>query len=167
MRRKVFGIVAGLLLGASACAQQWFTVSGPGAGAGETVVEIDLETVRIRNQGGEGVIRVTDNGCGFAFSGRHDHVALDRLRGDGLGTAELGGDVDGLKYFRIVETKLRDIPCEVSRTGYTGDLGFEVWIDNQYAHGFSGSRRSYGPGRAGARSGTASRARAGSPGPSS
>lgn len=47
--------------------------------------------------------------------------------------AALGGDVDGLKYFRIVKTRLRDIPCEISRTGYTGDLGFEVWIDNQYA----------------------------------
>lgn len=45
----------------------------------------------------------------------------------------LGGEVDGLKYFRIVKTKLRDIPCEISRTGYTGDLGFEVWSDNQYA----------------------------------
>lgn len=45
----------------------------------------------------------------------------------------LGGDVEGLKYFRIVKTKLRDIPCEISRTGYTGDLGFEVWIDNQQA----------------------------------
>lgn len=58
MRRKVFGILAGLLLGAPACAQQWFTVTGPGAG-GETVVEVDLETVRIRSHGGEAVIRVS------------------------------------------------------------------------------------------------------------
>lgn len=85
MRRKVFGIVAGLLLGASACAQQWFTVSGPGAGAGETVVEIDLETVRIRNQGGEGVIRVTfdvmqAHGGGYAFRSFVATAQLDCLR---------------------------------------------------------------------------------------
>lgn len=47
--------------------------------------------------------------------------------------AALGGDVESLRYFRIVRTTLRDIPCEVSRTGYTGDLGFEVWIDRQHA----------------------------------
>ena len=45
----------------------------------------------------------------------------------------LGADVAGLKYFRITKTRLRDVPCEISRTGYTGDLGFEIWIENQYA----------------------------------
>jgi aminomethyltransferase len=45
----------------------------------------------------------------------------------------LGGDVADLKYFRITKTRLRDVPCEISRTGYTGDLGFEIWIENQYA----------------------------------
>lgn len=45
----------------------------------------------------------------------------------------LGADAADLKYFRITKTTLRDVPCEISRTGYTGDLGFEVWIDNRYA----------------------------------
>jgi hypothetical protein len=58
MRRKFIGILAGLTLGAAAWAEQWFAVSGP-APQGGTVVEIDLETVRIRSQGGDGVIRVT------------------------------------------------------------------------------------------------------------
>ncbi len=44
-----------------------------------------------------------------------------------------GADVDGLKYFHAVKTKLRDIPVTITRTGYTGDLGYEIWIDNQYA----------------------------------
>jgi aminomethyltransferase len=44
-----------------------------------------------------------------------------------------GGDVANLKYFHAVPTKLRDIPVTITRTGYTGDLGYEVWIDNQYA----------------------------------
>src|SRR5688500_14622765 len=33
------------------------------------------------------------------------------------------GDVPPLKYFRLAQTRLRDIPVTVSRTGYTGDLG--------------------------------------------
>src|SRR5688500_3091723 len=45
----------------------------------------------------------------------------------------LGAAVSDLKYFRITKTRLHDVPCEISRTGYTGDLGFEVWIENQYA----------------------------------
>ncbi|MFN0150159.1 MAG: aminomethyltransferase family protein [bacterium] len=36
---------------------------------------------------------------------------------------------DGLKYFRLVQTTLRGVPVTVSRTGYTGDLGFEIWVD--------------------------------------
>jgi len=38
-------------------------------------------------------------------------------------------NLDGLKYFNFVETKIRDIPVVISRTGYTGDLGYEVWSD--------------------------------------
>lgn len=59
MRSKLFGLFAGLTLAAPAWAQQWFAVSGPGVQAGGTVVEIDLETVRIRSHGGDSVIRVT------------------------------------------------------------------------------------------------------------
>jgi aminomethyltransferase len=38
------------------------------------------------------------------------------------------GEVPPLKYFRIAPAKLRGIPVEISRTGYTGDLGFELWV---------------------------------------
>ena len=58
MRTKYLGILAALLLGATARAEQWFTVAGPESRGG-ALVEIDLETVRIRSQGGEGVIRLT------------------------------------------------------------------------------------------------------------
>lgn len=40
-----------------------------------------------------------------------------------------GVDVSGLKYFRVMSGTLRGIPVTVSRTGYTGDLGFEIWVD--------------------------------------
>ena len=38
-----------------------------------------------------------------------------------------------LKYFRIAPATLRGIPVEVSRTGYTGDLGYEIWVDHRHA----------------------------------
>jgi aminomethyltransferase len=37
--------------------------------------------------------------------------------------------VDGLKYFRLMENSLVGIPVTISRTGYTGDLGYEIWMD--------------------------------------
>ena len=38
-------------------------------------------------------------------------------------------DLSTLKYFRLVNTTVRDIPVTISRTGYTGDLGYEIWVD--------------------------------------
>jgi aminomethyltransferase len=37
-------------------------------------------------------------------------------------------DLRALKYFRLTDTTIRDIPVTISRTGYTGDLGFEIWV---------------------------------------
>ena len=43
------------------------------------------------------------------------------------------GELPPLKYFRLAGTSLRGIPVTVSRTGYTGDLGFEVWVSSRNA----------------------------------
>lgn len=37
-------------------------------------------------------------------------------------------DIENLKYFRVTPGEIAGVPVEVSRTGYTGDLGYEVWI---------------------------------------
>jgi aminomethyltransferase len=42
---------------------------------------------------------------------------------------EAGADVASLKYFRLTHTKLGKTPVTISRTGYTGDLGYEIWVD--------------------------------------
>jgi len=43
---------------------------------------------------------------------------------------DLGGmEVGALKYFRVTPARLREIPVTVSRTGYTGDLGYEIWVE--------------------------------------
>lgn len=36
--------------------------------------------------------------------------------------------VDGLKYFRVMANRIAGVNIEISRTGYTGDLGYELWI---------------------------------------
>jgi len=38
-------------------------------------------------------------------------------------------DLRGLKYFRLTAAAIRGIPVTISRTGYTGDLGYEIWVD--------------------------------------
>jgi aminomethyltransferase len=37
------------------------------------------------------------------------------------------------RYFHVVQTSVRNIPVTVSRTGYTGDLGYEIWADADLA----------------------------------
>jgi len=37
-------------------------------------------------------------------------------------------DIANLKYFRMTSGKIAGIPVDISRTGYTGDLGYEIWI---------------------------------------
>jgi aminomethyltransferase len=45
-------------------------------------------------------------------------------------------DISTLKYFRLLHTTLDSrspIPVTISRTGYTGDLGYELWVDAERA----------------------------------
>ena len=36
--------------------------------------------------------------------------------------------LDGLKYFRLMDNRIAGVNIQISRTGYTGDLGYELWI---------------------------------------
>ena len=37
-------------------------------------------------------------------------------------------DIANLKYFRKTSGKIAGVQVDISRTGYTGDLGYEIWI---------------------------------------
>jgi len=37
-------------------------------------------------------------------------------------------DVANLKYFRMISGKIAGVSVDISRTGYTGDLGYEIWV---------------------------------------
>jgi aminomethyltransferase len=38
-------------------------------------------------------------------------------------------DIATLKYFRVTQGNIAGVPVEISRTGYTGDLGYEIWVN--------------------------------------
>jgi aminomethyltransferase len=37
-------------------------------------------------------------------------------------------NIEGLKYFRMARGEIAGVPVHISRTGYTGDLGYELWM---------------------------------------
>jgi aminomethyltransferase len=37
-------------------------------------------------------------------------------------------DIANLKYFRVTRGKIAGVAVDISRTGYTGDLGYEIWV---------------------------------------
>jgi aminomethyltransferase len=42
-------------------------------------------------------------------------------------------DIDHLKYFRVTSGSIAGVPVDISRTGYTGDLGYEIWMPAERA----------------------------------
>src|SRR5437867_2836080 len=37
-------------------------------------------------------------------------------------------NLDALKYFRVTSGRIAGVDVDISRTGYTGDLGYEIWM---------------------------------------
>jgi aminomethyltransferase len=63
---------------------------------------------------------VSERTGALALQGPSSRAILQQLCPDNLTT---------LKYFRLIQTTLGGVPVAISRTGYTGDLGFEIWVD--------------------------------------
>jgi aminomethyltransferase len=42
-------------------------------------------------------------------------------------------DIDHLKYFRVTTGTIAGVTVDISRTGYTGDLGYEIWMPARHA----------------------------------
>ena len=68
---------------------------------------------------------VSDEFGAFAVQGPRSHQILSSLT----------KDIDDLRYFGLTETKIDGVGVIVSRTGFTGDLGYEVWIPTDEALG--------------------------------
>jgi aminomethyltransferase len=60
-----------------------------------------------------------------------EKVAALALQGPTSGKllqAASDADIAKLKYFRVIHGKIAGVPVDISRTGYTGDLGYEIWV---------------------------------------
>jgi aminomethyltransferase len=70
-------------------------------------------------------------GMDVAVEDISESVAALALQGPTSGMilrAAAEADLATLKYFRVTHGKVAGVPVDISRTGYTGDLGFEVWM---------------------------------------
>jgi glycine cleavage system T protein (aminomethyltransferase) len=66
------------------------------------------------------ITEVTDKVAALSFQGPNSRKILNKVADE---------PVDVLKYFRLMQNQVDGIPVTISRTGYTGDLGFEIWMD--------------------------------------
>lgn len=62
---------------------------------------------------------ISERTAGLALQGRLSRHVLERTTGE---------DWFGLRYFRRRPTTIEGVEVDVTRTGYTGDLGYELWI---------------------------------------
>ena len=44
-----------------------------------------------------------------------------------------GTDLSKVRFFRLTNALVRGVPVTITRTGYTGDLGYEIWMEAQHA----------------------------------
>ena len=62
-------------------------------------------------------------------------LALQGPTSRGVLEAACGGRLTELGYFQRTAAEIAGVPIDVSRTGYTGDLGYELWIPAEGALG--------------------------------
>jgi aminomethyltransferase len=66
------------------------------------------------------IVETTDQTAALSLQGPKSRAILDRC---------CAAPVTGLGYFRMAPNSLAGRPVTISRTGYTGDLGYEIWMD--------------------------------------
>lgn len=76
---------------------------------------------------------ITQNALGMDVSVEDISETVAALALQGPTSARLlrevaGAEIEKLKYFRVTRGKIAGVPVDISRTGYTGDLGYEIWI---------------------------------------
>ncbi|HUQ76425.1 MAG TPA: aminomethyltransferase family protein [Burkholderiales bacterium] len=95
-----------------------------------TVARLDEQLFRMTSAE-PGLRWLQDNAAGMQvdIADVSDSVAALSLQGPMAWAILESLGVPPLKYFRIAPASVRGIPVTISRTGYTGDLGFEIWVD--------------------------------------
>jgi aminomethyltransferase len=60
-------------------------------------------------------------------------LALQGPMAAGVLRAAADVNIEHLKYFRLTQGRLAGVAVDISRTGYTGDLGYEIWMPSERA----------------------------------
>ena len=67
---------------------------------------------------------VTERIAALAIQGPYSRAVLQEV---------CDADLSGLRFFRTTEGYVAGARVWISRTGYTGDLGYEIWMDDTHA----------------------------------
>jgi aminomethyltransferase len=67
---------------------------------------------------------VSEQVAALALQGPHALKILQRI---------VDVELNKLRFFRLARAKILDVPVIISRTGYTGDLGYELWFGAEHA----------------------------------
>ena len=90
-----------------------------------TAADQSLRWFRLNRSGLDVDIQeITETVAAVALQGPRSRDVLESATGEQWGE---------LKYFRRRPSEVDDIPVDVTRTGYTGDLGYELWVDAERA----------------------------------
>jgi len=95
-----------------------------------TVARLDEQVFRLT--AAEPNLRwLEDNAAGLAveIEDASERTAALAVQGPAAGAILAALGAPPLKYFRIAPARLGGVAATVSRTGYTGDLGFEIWVE--------------------------------------
>jgi aminomethyltransferase len=83
---------------------RWLQDNAPGMNAGIEDISDDLAVLALQGPNARAILSVAANGA-----------------------------ADELGFFRLTKGTIGGTPVEITRTGYTGDLGYEIWIEAAHA----------------------------------
>ncbi len=88
-----------------------------------TAAEPNLRWLRMNARGLRvDIEEITERVAALAVQGPRSRALLEEV------TGEAWGD---LRYFRERPARIGDLEVDVTRTGYTGDLGYELWVESE------------------------------------
>jgi aminomethyltransferase len=86
-----------------------------------TAADPQLRWLRLNSRGLDvSIDQISERVCALALQGPLSRAVLEAATGQAFGD---------LRYYRRRAARIGSIPVDVSRTGYTGDLGYELWAD--------------------------------------
>jgi aminomethyltransferase len=90
-----------------------------------TAADPSLRWLRMNSTGLDVEIEeITEHLAALALQGPRSRQVIEAVTADPF---------EDLRYFRRRRSRIAGIEVDVTRTGYTGDLGYEVWVEEEHA----------------------------------